>query len=250
MRSFILICFLIIAVRSQAQAPEEAMEGFRHIISMIEHDSVARLAQYISYPLHRRNPIPDIHTPVEFIAYYPTLIDTGLKRKLRTYDDSVVFEHSVGYGLVGGAFTGDIWIGYDADTIISINYESDAERLLADSLTRQIQRRIHPSVNNWISNRLVWRAKDIIVRVDDTDRGLRYVSWTGGHKIADKPDLVLYGGKEEGGTLNWEYIFNNGRWSYALHISEMGETEADLGLFLEVSYDGVRKSWMRMEAAK
>ena len=81
---------------------------------------------------------------------------------------------------------------------------------------------------------------------------MRYVSWTGGHKTLDKPDLILYNGVEEAlGTMGgWQWTFRNGKWSYVLNDYEMGSETDPLGFTLEVRLDGVIKSTIRLEEIK
>lgn len=218
---------------------------------MIEENKSQDLSKLITYPLKRPNPIPDITSAKDFIAYYNTLFDDAFRTTLRTYNDTVIFEHNGLYGLVGGAFNGDIWIGDDGK-ITGINYRSKQELKLKEQLTKQIQGKMYPSVSSWKQNIWVAKSKNLLIRIDETDKGLRYVSWSHGHSIADKPDIILYHGKEEAqGTMGgWTCTFKNGDWTYEFDDVEMCETDDKCGLFLWLLHKGTVKSSVKLTATK
>ena len=249
--SFIFL--LLIHSHLSAQEVSQAIKNqYRLIIRLIERDSVQELSKYISYPLHRTNPLPDIQTPEQFVAYYHTLVDEAFKKKLKNYRDSEIFQHNGQYGLVGSIFNGEIWLDYNGKKIVAFNYSSPAEDALADKLKAEAQSKIHPSVSKWKSNIMVCKSAGIILRLDDTDQGLRYVSWTGGHKISDKPDLILYNGIEEAqGTMGgWKYTFTNGKWAYVIDRVDLCKNADQCGIFLEVLYTGILKSSVKMQEVK
>jgi hypothetical protein len=203
----------------------------------------------IEYPLKRENPLPDIGNQKEFVKYYPNLFDKPFMDMLNKYKYSEIFDHNGKYGLVGDIFHGEIWLSYDSKKISAINYSSEKELKLKEELKAKTQSAIHSSVNQWISNVMVCKGKGIIVRIDNTKDGLRYVSWTGGHKTSDKPDLILFKGKEEFlGTMGgWKCTFINGKWSYELINYTMGKAS---GPRLDVRLDGAIKSTINLEEIK
>ncbi|OKS87652.1 hypothetical protein [Mucilaginibacter polytrichastri] len=246
-----IILLLFVISNCLADVPVKVRKSYKHIVKLIEEKKADELSKLISYPLKRQNPLPDITNAKAFIAYYNILFDDAFRKKLRSYNDSVIFNHNAQYGLVGGIFNGDMWIGDDGK-IVSINYSSKQELKLKDQLTKQIQNKMHPSVNSWKENIWVAKSKNLLIRIDETNKGFRYVSWSHGHSISDKPDLILYHGKEEAqGTMGgWTYTFKSGDWTYEFDDVEMCETDDKCGLFLRMYYKDDVKSAIRLTAIK
>ena len=216
---------------------------------------VKPLSKLIQYPLHRDNPLPDIKTPAEFIRQYPILIDSSFKELLKSYSDSVVFEHHGVYGLVGkGNFYGQMWIN-DEGKITALNYSSKAEQKNKAALIEKQKKMMHPSVRDWEKNILVAKSGKYLIRIDGSDRtdsGFRYVSWSNGKTMKDEPDLILYNGKREfQGTMGGvTWTFKNDEWTYVVDDSEMGESDEYIGYFLYVYKGDQMKSRMRLTIVK
>jgi hypothetical protein len=246
-----VIVFLLVVSVCQAEVPKTIVKRYRLIISFIKENKVKELANLVSYPLKRQNPIKDIANAKEFFSYYASLIDNDFKRKLTLYADSDIFEHNFQYGLVGGPFNGDIWLNEDGK-ITAINYSSHNEKKLLKLLTKKIQSQIYPTVNSWDKNILVCKSKNLLIRIDETTKGLRYISWRKGHPISSKPDLVLYHGVEEAqGTMGgWTWTFKNGDWTYIIDDVEMCETDDKCGLFLRLVFKDSDKGSIRLTEIK
>ena len=246
---FIIIIFL--TTNCKGQVSPELKEQFKYIIRLIKEDKARELSALIDYPLGRENPLPDIKSSADFISHFKIIFDYSFKQQLSRYNDSDIFERNGVYGLVGGSFSGEIWIN-DNGKIIAINYSSPEEQRLKEKLTEEIKLKIHPSVKNWRKNILVWKSDKLLIRIDDTDKGLRYVCWGQGHNMSEKPDLILYNGLEEQrGTMGgWTWTFRNGNWSYLIDDVEMCEGPEDCGLFLRILYGGTEKSKIRMKEVK
>jgi hypothetical protein len=202
--------------------PFAILEKYKQIIALIKENNANKLAALIAYPLKRTNPLPDITTQKAFVTYYPIIFDEAFQKKLQNYSDSCVFEHHSAYGLVGGVFDGDMWLNEDGKILV-INYLSDKEFHLKNQLTAKIQAQLHPSIREWKENILVGKSKNLTIRVDLTEKSLRYVSWSKGHTMAEKPDLILFNGLQEqqgtmGGTTwtfkrkKWTYVINSHYW--------------------------------------
>ena len=99
------------------------IKSFRKIVKLIESDNSRELAKLIDYPLNRENPLPNIMDSTDFISHYQVIFDNSFKNLLKQYNDSEIIEHNGLYGLVGGNFSGEIWIG-DNGKISTINYSS------------------------------------------------------------------------------------------------------------------------------
>jgi len=243
--------FLFAISDCRADIPPKIVKRFKQIIKLIKEDKVNELAALTEYPLKRENPLPDIPNVSGFISYEHILFDDAFKKKILLYNDSVIFEHHGGYGLVGGPFDGDIWIDENGK-ITSVNYSSKKEIELRKKLTEKIQSQIYPGVNSWDENVLVARSENLLIRIDHTQKGIRYVSWSKQRPTSEKPDLILFDGVEEaeGTEGGWTWTFKNGEWTYIVDDVEMCETPKNCGLFLTLTFNGSTKSTIRLHEIK
>jgi len=250
-RGIYIIAFLCLINNCRGDVPDIVIKRFRQIAVLIQENKVVELSKMIAYPLKRPNPLPDITTAEKFVAYYPTLIDDVFKRQIKLYNDSDIFEHHGYYGLVGGPFSGEIWLDENGK-IISINYSSPAEIALSKQLTKSIQAHIYPSVNTWVQNIVVCKSQSLLIRVDSTKNGIRYVCWTKGHSSSEKPDLVLDHGIEEaqGTEGGWTWTFVNGDWTYVVDDVETCESDKGCGFFLRLLYKDNLKSSVKLSEIK
>ncbi|WP_421750306.1 hypothetical protein [Croceimicrobium sp.] len=237
-KSFAIICLLLLSVKNQAQSSAElsvTRQGqIDSLITFIQNNQIAELAQRVRYPLKRPNPVPDIQNAAEFIRYYPTLMDSNFRSKLinQTYTQENTIERYVTIGLLNG----EIWLDEEG-WIISFNHHSSQELALQMKLREAIKARIHSSVSTWKENILVCQNKKFLIRIDRLENNeLRYCSWSETKTISDPPDLILFQGKEEfQGTMGGvNYVFSNGEWTYSLDQVQMAESIENLGLFLRL----------------
>ncbi len=214
---------------------------------MVKENNAGQLSALIAYPLKRENPLPDIKNAEEFMAYYAILFDEAFRKKLEKYADTCVVEHHGSYGLVGDVFTGELWLNEEGN-ITAINYLSAEESKRKAALAADVQRLVHPSVREWKENVRVGKSKHLIIRVDRTEKGLRYVSWSKGRSMAEQPDLILYNGVEEAkGTMGGStWTFKNGHWTYVVDEVKLCETEDLCGLFLRHYFNNLEKSRIRL----
>jgi hypothetical protein len=232
----IFLAFWICTLDCNAQDSVGIKKYFRRLVKLINDDNLLELANLVQYPLHRANPIPNISSTQEFIAYAPLLFDAAFKIKLSSYKDSDIFEHHFLYGLVGGKFNGDIWINDDGK-IVAINTHSAKEEALQQRLTKEIQNRIYQTVKEWKRNLIVCETDKFLIRVDIMeDDEFRYVSWSKPKKINDKPDLIVFKGVQDfQGTMGGvSYTFKNDGYYYQIDQRDMAESDDDVGLFLKL----------------
>jgi hypothetical protein len=238
-------------VSSQDSIDPFIVKHFTHIIKLIESDKVKELSKLVNYPLKRENPLPDIKNANDFISYWPILFDNSFKNLLKQYNDRDIFEHNGAYGLVGGSFTGEIWCDEDGK-ISGINYSSKKEQKVKQILTEKIKKEIYPTVNTWNENVLVAKWEKHLIRIDITDKGLRYVCWSKGQTMRASPDIVLYNGVEEKqGTMGgFTWTFKNGDWTYIVDDAEICDDSKNCGLFLELLFKDKTKSKVRLKEIK
>ena len=247
----LIIAFLFWSNNSSVSIDPSIIKRFKQIIKFAELDNAKELSKLIDYPLKRENPLPDIKNASDFIAYYPTIFDSSFKRLLKQYNDSVIFEHNGAYGLVGGNFTGEIWLDADGK-ISSINYSSKDEQKAKQFLIDKIKKEMYPTVNTWNENVIVAESEKLLIRVDRTDKGLRYVSWSKGRTTKDRPDIILYNGAEvaQGTMGGWTWTFKNGDWTYIVDDAEMCDDPKNCGLFLELLFKDELKNNIKLTVIK
>jgi hypothetical protein len=248
--SYIAI-FLFVIPAAQAQAPKEITKRYREIITLIKANKARELSTMVAYPIKRANPLKDIANAKAFIAYFPVLFDEAFKKKLTLYNDTDVFEHHGGYGLVGGPFDGDMWFN-DRGDLKAVNYSSKREMALRAQLTKSIQSNMYPAVNHWDENILVLQSPRLLIRLDRVGQKTRYVSWSKGRPTVEKPDLVLNNGMEEaqGTQGGWTYTFKNGDWTYVVDDVEMCAHDDECGYFLRLLFKGAEKSSTKLREIK
>lgn len=249
--SLIPILFFWYASCLANEIPASIFTRYKLIVKIVRENNAGKLSALVAYPLRRENPLPDIKNPKEFKARYSIIIDEAFRKKLEKYSDNCVFEHNYTYGLVGDAFAGDIWLNEQCK-IVAINYLSAEESRLKDALTAKIKSQVHPSVREWNENVRVGKSNTLTIRVDRTAKGLRYVSWSKGHSMAEKPDLILFNGVEEAqGTMGgWSWTFKNNDWTYVVDDVEMCETNDRCGLFLRLFFNNAEKNTIRLREIK
>lgn len=251
MYRFSFLLFFSISTVSFAQIPKDIVTKYRKIIHLIQQNKVNELSLLIEYPIKRDNPVPDISNAKSFIAYYPTLFDQAFKNKLAKFRSIDILERNGVYGLAGKDFAGDIWIN-SKGKIIAVNYRSEKEILLKQKLIKKVKAKIHPSINTWEENILVWKSGNLLLRVDETEKGLRYAAWSHGQAISDKPDIILYNGTEESMPHNrgWTYTFTDKALTYSLQNIRICNNTADCGRFLKVYNKKKLKQIFRLTETK
>ena len=230
--------------------PEERQKQLDTLTEFIKHDRVLELADRMLYPIKRPNPIPDIETREQFVLYYLILFDSAFKNKLTstTFDSSNTIDRYNGFGI----YNGDLWL-YDDGRIMTINYSSEQEQELLKQLHQETESKIHSSVDDWKLNILVCQTDKFLIRIDLMENNeLRYISWSKTKNIGDKPDLILFDGKQEfQGTMGGvTYTFENGNWTYTIDRVEMAESDDKLGLYLRVYQDDELKTNVKTEEIK
>jgi len=251
-----IMAFLLLASTSQAaEVPADILKRYREIVALIKADKAQELSRLIVYPIKRKNPVPDITNAQQFVAYYKTLFDASFKTRLASFKDADVFEHDFRFGLVGGAFNGDIWLDQKG-RIVSIPYSSAAELALQKQLTAKTRGQIYPLVNKWDENVLVAKSATQLIRIDwiSNVKGYRLVCWNKGQPISQKPDLIIEHGEIEnhGNLGGWAWAFKSRGQTYVVDDIETcaDDSPKDCGLFLRMLVKGVEKSLVRLVESK
>lgn len=236
--TFSMILFSLLASYSEslyAQPRTDGITHYRRIVDMLNRGDVAALADLVVYPLRRPNPLPDIRSRVEFIAYYHVLFDADFVKRLAAMDTVDVFEHHGNFGV----FAGDIYLDEEG-RIITINHNSPAELGLLESETKRAKSNMHTSIREWNRNVLVYQCSRYTVRIDETSGGLRFASWNKGRSTRSSPDLILYDGTTEfyGTQGGVGYKFKSGEWAYLIEHLDVCEDGTTCGPMLTISRRG------------
>jgi hypothetical protein len=247
----LLTALLAMAVHCLADAEPVFVKRFRYVVQLIKADNARELSKWVRYPLQRSYPLPPVKNATEFIAYYPVLFDKPLKKLLAQYDDTDVMARNGSYGLVGGPFSGEIWMNDDGK-ITTVNYSSAQEQQNRQALIAKERQQMHPSVRNWEENVVYARSEKLLVRVDRTAGGLRYACWGKGKTMKDAPDIMLHNGTEDAqGTMGgWIWTWTNNGWTYVVDEADMCADPKDCGLYLELQYGGKTKSRTKLKSLR
>ena len=245
--ALIFALLLIIFLKGNAQVVhEDTVAGAgvcNHIVKLLREDSILELSRLVSYPLKRCSPVPDIATPDAFILYYPVLFDSSLKQLLNKYvpTQDGIFYYQGCYGILG-----EVWIGEGNGKIWEISYRSQAEIRLQQVLEEEARNTIYTSLRKYDKNFIVGATEKYIFRVDYVNDSARLAYWHVGHSMLEKPDVVVYGKRDDmwGSGPWWGFTFKDGDWTYTV------EYEGHSGLGLAINFKEKQKYYAAFKEIK
>jgi len=238
----ILFIFTCIQINAQEEADYGKMtKHAQMIVSLIKENKVNELAAYINYPLKRDYPIPAIKNAGEFVNYYRKIFGNSLIEALNNINnskDEIIFEPgSSNYGV----HNGDIWFSEDGK-IITINYQSEKEIRLRDSLAEKVRSEMHPSVTKWTLHVLTGKTNTVLISIDRMpNEKYRYIAWNNPKKTSEKPDLLINDGDMEGTRWWQKYIFKNNEWKYVIEHDTILLDKKDTAWHLTVYKNEIEK---------
>jgi hypothetical protein len=221
----LIISFLISSLNTVHAVEQKNFPLVKNIVNVFKSENISSISKLVSYPLEREYPIPPIRNESEFIARFNQLFDHDLRRAIVSSNIARDWNEVGWRGIMLN--DGDIWLDYDGK-IMSINYQSKAEKNLKNYISARGRGSLHRSVNAYAQSIIQWNTKRFYIRVDDVGQGqLRYAAWPVGTKTTDKPDIVLLNGELvfDGSGRNHRYIFKNGDFSYQLNINALNAGE-------------------------
>jgi len=241
-KSILILSLLINTFIGLGQVPKSIVKKFQTVIEFIKENNATELSKFVEYPIIREYPIPTIRNKSEFISYFPNLFDKEFIDKLKKFSEKSIFSKNESYGLVGENFSGEIWINENG-YITTINYSSPQEKNLKSELIKKEKATIHPSIRQWNENVLIAKSDKLLIRIDQTDKGLRYACWSKGHQMSEAPDLILLNGTEERqGTMGgWTWIFKNKEWEYVIEDVEICGDPEECGLIFSLFFNSALK---------
>ncbi len=193
----------------------------QHFQKSIESGDVEQIAKNVRYPLKRKSPIPEINDEGQFVTRYPEIFDAFLIEKILGSDPSSDWSAVGSQGIMLG--TGDLWIDFDG-RIISINYESTAEKEIRVKLEKSFNNQLHPSISTFDNQRIEMHTLTYSLRVDQIGNGYRLVVWQKMQSKKEPPIIIVENGQldYEGSGGNHVYSFAQGIDFYKVYVTPLG----------------------------
>jgi hypothetical protein len=208
---------------------EEYRPMVENLVKVFKSGDVKQMAEFVSYPLGRDNPIPSIKSKQEMIKRFDEVFDQHLLDLIANSNIGKDWE-SVGWRGIMLA-NGKVWMDLDGK-IHAISYQSEVEKKIKDDLIRAQKSGLHESVRDYSEPVLEWKTKKFHIRIDDMgDANYRYVTWPIKKNQSEKPSLILLNGEyaPDGSGGNHYYIFKNGEYEYKCYVSVLGTDETPPG---------------------
>ncbi|TDX13466.1 hypothetical protein [Flavobacterium sp. S87F.05.LMB.W.Kidney.N] len=219
-----LIYFMFCALSMSAQDLKPEYQKFvSKFISEVKSGNKTAVSNRIKFPLKRDYPIPAIKNKTDFVKKYDQIFDPILVEKISKSDPAKDWSEMGWRGIMLNQ--GDLWIDTDGK-IISINYQSEAEKKLKNSLIASQKKNVNSSISDFKQPVAVLETSKFRIRIDDLGNGkYRYASWSIKQKMTDKPDLVIENGVffADGTGGNHHYEFKKGDFRYECHFIVLGE---------------------------
>lgn len=232
---------------SSVTSDDLATSPIASLAKAIEDGDATTVAAFVCYPLKREAPIPAIGNEEEFVAYFPVLFDEPFRKGMREGRFSRDWEEVGCRGVMYAR--GALWVDgtlADGGEIISVNYQSAAEKHLRAALIEEERSTLAPGFA-WLCDTVLCFETDdreIAGRVDKEENGdFRILLYDGqartGRGIPRKGNPSAYflaTAVYEGSGGNHTYLDRFGR--YALDVTIVGHPDAPELELLE------RDSWM------
>jgi len=224
-RIIYLIIFCSQLTFSQDLKPEY-QKFIKSFIANVKSNNKEGVAAFISFPLGRDYPIPNVKNKADFIKKYDQIFDVTLKNEIIKSNPAKDWSEVGWRGIMLNQ--GTLWIDTDGK-IISINYQSQAEKNLSNKLISAEKAKLHPSIAKFKAPEYILETSKFRIRIDDLgNNNYRYASWSLKQKMSEKPDLVITNGKwiPDGSGGNSYFDFKNGDYLYRCYIIVLGTNDS------------------------
>lgn len=228
MKKLIYITFIIFSVQNAfcQNLKPEYQKFVKSFITNVKNNNKQGVAALISFPLKREYPIPAVKNKTDFIKRYDQIFDSTLKNKIINSNPATEWSEMGWRGIMLGQ--GDIWMDTEGK-IITINYQSKAEKELKNKLVVGEKGKLHSSIAMFKAPVYVLETSKFRIRIDDLGNdNYRYASWSIKKSMSEKPDLVITNGKwiSDGSGGNSHFEFNKGVYLYECSIIVLGTSDS------------------------
>ncbi|RYJ39835.1 hypothetical protein NU08_0591 [Flavobacterium anhuiense] len=196
------------------------------LILEVKNGDKEAIVKRIKFPFNREYPIPSVKDKADFIKRYNQIFDKVLIEKIVKSNPAKDWSEMGWRGIMLNQ--GDLWIDTDG-RIISINYQSEEELKLKNSLIASQKKNVNSSLSNFKEPVAILETSKFRIRIDDLGNdSYRYASWSLNQKMTEKPDLVIEKGTfhADGTGGNHHYEFKKGNFRYQCHFIVLGEKGA------------------------
>lgn len=158
------------------------------------------------YPVVRPYPLKDIEDSVAMVDYFPILVDTPLRERMKKGK----LDEWVSYGWRGWSIGDDHPIWFD-EGVQFIDYQSPAETGLQKLLAREEMKTLAPAYRDgWTPvMTLIQTDGRSVIRIDSKGKKYRMMAFDNTVDVSGKPSIFLFGSlREEGsaGSRMFEFV--------------------------------------------
>lgn len=213
---FFTVCTLNASFGQQLK--QEYQTKINIFIGHVINDDSKEIAKWISYPLKREYPLPDIKTKEEFILRYAEIFDDSLKNSIIDSNPATDWDEMGWRGIM--LYQGTLWMDTEGK-ITAISYQSKAEKSKKKNIIEADKKKLHFSLIEFKNPEYVLLTAKFRIRIDQLSNGkYRYASWPISKPMSEKPDLILTNGEVfmDGSGGNHHFEFKNGIYTYQCFI--------------------------------
>lgn len=226
-RVIYLVIFVFCSQLTFSQNLKPEYQKFvKSFIANVKSNNKEGVAAFISFPLGRDYPIPNVKNKADFVKRYDQIFDATLKNEIIKSDPEKDWSEVGWRGIMLNQ--GTLWIDTDGK-IISINYQSQAEKDLSNKLIAAEKAKLHSSIAKFKAPEYILETSKFRIRIDDLgNNNYRYASWSIKQKMSEKPDLVITKGKwiPDGSGGNSYFDFKKGDYLYRCYIIVLGTNDS------------------------
>ncbi len=190
----------------------------------VKTDNPALIADYVSYPFERQNPLPDIENKEDFVQNYEYLFDDELKKAI-VASSPTDWEKMGWRGIMFD--NGILWLN-DNGKLIALNNETEKETDYIKQWHEKDKKTLYPSLRKYEKHILVFETEKRLGRIDRVaENKYRLVLWDRGDNFSKKPKIIISEGnvKFHGTANNSTYHFNLDDTSYVFYINRIRAIE-------------------------
>lgn len=212
---FFLILFFVnfSAFAKDGVSENKFKTEIQQAISIFQSYNKDSIANLIYYPLEIGHPISDISNKSEMIKRFDEVFDKNLLERLSSSNVND-WEYMGWRGIMFD--NGTVWLDEDG-RILSINYQTEKQRMLQKAIIENDKNSLHASVKDYDKAIHKINIKQGVVRVDKVSSdNYRLTIWFNGRLTTDKPNIHIENGKlrREGSAGSTHYTFNKAPYKY------------------------------------